>query len=103
MPFNVSSNFFKDHCLQLLDAGGVAPRLRQVGAFRKFPGIELKPLPIPGEFDLRPVFAFHRGTASAQGKEEFRRRSPAIGSVKGGRRHNWRLGRWWYIPDFGRL
>jgi hypothetical protein len=51
----------------------VAPRLRQVGAFRKFLGIELEALPIPGGFDLRPVFALCCGIASAQTKGAFRR------------------------------
>src|SRR5437016_14536071 len=59
--------------LQLLDASAVARRIRQAGAYRKFFGIELKAVSIPGGPDLRPVLAFYCRTTTAEPREQFRK------------------------------
>src|SRR6266550_4199676 len=59
--------------LQLLDASAVARRIRQAGAYRKFLGIELKAVSIPGGPDLRPVLAFYCRTTTAEPREQFRK------------------------------
>lgn len=62
----------------------MARRVRQAGACRKFLGIELEAVRIPGGPDLRPIFALYHGTASAQ-REESCRWTPGIGPVKASR------------------